>query len=264
MAPSHGLTREHNVKSAARTLDVLELLAGAPEGHTLSTISQRLGIPVSSLHNIVATMTRRGYLLRDQTTRAYRVGPKLGQLSAMAPGQPDLTLAADAVMRSLTHLTGESTSLSILQGDSIVFVHHFLSKEIVQVVNAIGTRVPAHATASGKVMLAHLTDEEFERSYPSENLIQLTPATIGSRTELKRVLEKVRRQGHAYNNEESAPGVWAVASCILGRGCQPIGALSLAVPASRLKSREHPEWATMTEQAASSISALFGFVPGDG
>jgi IclR family acetate operon transcriptional repressor len=263
MSPLESLPADRLVKSSARTLDVLELLARFPDGLTLTCISHHLRIPVSSLHNIVATMTRRGYLLRDQTARSYRVGPKLGQLSAMARGQPDLISVADPFLHTLTHLTGESTSLSILEGDTIVFIHRYLSKELVQVVNSIGTRVPAHATASGKAMLAHLPEEEFERSYPTEQLVQATPATIGTKTELKRALAHVAQQGYAYNNEESAPGVWALASCIHGRGCEPIGALSVAVPTSRLKSRENPEWAAMTRQTASEISTLFGFVPSE-
>ena len=161
MSPLESLPEDRLVKSSARTLDVLELLARFPDGLTLTCISHHLRIPVSSLHNIMGTMTRRGYLLRDQTARSYRVGPKLGQLSAMARGQPDLISVADPFLHTLTHLTGESTSLSILEGDTIVFIHRHLSKELVQVgVNSIGTRVPAHATASGKVMLAHLPEED--------------------------------------------------------------------------------------------------------
>jgi DNA-binding IclR family transcriptional regulator len=113
-------------------------------------------------------------------------------------------------------------------------------------------------------MLAQLSEEEFDRTYPTDRLARMTPGTIGTRTELKRVLVQVRRQGYAYNNEESAPGVWALASCIHGRGCEPVGALSVAVPVSRLKSLENPEWAAMTRQATSDISALFGFIPNGG
>lgn len=257
-------TVDRPVKSSARTLDVLELLAGFPDGLTLTSLSQNLGIPVSSLHNIVATMTRRGYLLRDPASRSYRVGSKLNQLSMLARGQPDLLSVADPFLRSLSHLTGESTSLSILEGDTIVFVNRYLSRELVQVVNPIGTRVPAHATASGKVMLAYLSEDEFGRTYPSDRLAKTTPATIGTRTELKQALIQIRSQGYAYNKEESAPGVWALASCIHGRGCEPVGALSVAVPVSRLQCLESPEWAAMTRQAASDISALFGFIPDGG
>lgn len=264
MSQVENLKEDRLVKSSARTLDILELLARFPAGLTLTSLSQNLGIPVSSLHNIVATMTRRGYLLRDPASRSYRVGPKLSQLSMMARGQPDLISVADPFLRSLSHLTGESTSLSILEGDTIVFVNRHLSREMIQVVNPIGTRVPAHATASGKVMLAELSEEEFDRTYPTERLVKATPATIGTRTELKRALAQIRRQGYAYNNEESAPGVWALASCIHGRGCEPIGALSVAVPVSRLKCIENPDWAAMTRQATSDISALFGFIPNGG
>ena len=69
-------------------------------------------------------------------------------------------------------------------------------------VNPIGTRVPAHATASGKVMLAHLSEDEFGRTYPSDRLAKTTPATIGTRTELKQALIQIRSQGYAYNKEE--------------------------------------------------------------
>jgi len=254
--PSEG---SKGVKSSARTLDILDLLVGFPEGLTLTDMGHALRIPISSLHALAATLVQRNYLLLDEKTKRYRLGAKILQLAGAFSEQNTLISLADPVMDRIRRVTSETTSLAVFQEDTIVFVHKCPGKGIVQVVNPVGTRLPSHATGSGKVMLAYLSGEELDGIYPEEALPASTPSTITSKTVLKRALAEIRARGYAFDNEESAIGVWAVASCIRDQEASPVAALSIVAPTFRLQPKDHSKWHSLVLEGAAEISAMLGF-----
>lgn len=247
------------VKSAARALNILELLANYPEGLTLSQICDELDIPFSSMYDLAGTLTHYGFLLRDDATLLYRLGPKMLQLAGKFWANQDLVGTAAPIMAEIRDRVGETTSLSILQDDLIVFVHKAPARGVVQVVNPVGTRLPAHATGSGKVMLAHLSEDELHQRYPQEQLEKITPSTIGTRTELFEALTRTRATGYAEDQEESQIGVWAVAACIRDALGEPMAALSIVAPAFRVEAKDHDQWPELVIEGAARISSLFGF-----
>lgn len=247
------------VKSSARTLDILTVLAEQSEGMTLTEISQRLDIPVSSLHALVGTLVQKDFVLRDPGSYHYRLGSRLLQLASTYRSQVDLITLAEPVMDRIRQLVSETTSLSVLQGQSILFIHKRTAEGAVQVVNPVGTRLHAHATGSGKVMLAFLDQEEIGQIYPDESLPSVTPATLRSKSELMARLSEIRTLNYAYDEEESAIGVWAVASCIRDEDGRPIAALSIVAPISRLRSKDESDWHRLVRDGANEVSAALGF-----
>ena len=247
------------VKSAARVLDILELLTKLRRGLSLTEIGRDLAIPLSSLHSLMNTLMVKGYIVRDDASSVYQVSSKLTQL-ATSHAQRDLVDIADPVMIELGHLTGETTSLAILQDNVIVFIHKRSSRDLLQFVNPVGTRLPAHATGLGKAMLAYLPDEDIDRLYPYEQLEKLTPATISSRTELKRTLQKARLHEYAFDDRESHEGVWAVASAIRNRAGYPVAAISVVAPCSRVEGKDVADWCEATASGAQKVSQILGFV----
>ncbi len=259
---AEGLVSESSfrtVKSAARTVRVLELLAAYPDGLTLSQLCEELRIPFSSMYDLAGTLTHLGFLLRDETTLLYRLGPKMLQLAGKFWASQDLVNTAAPIMAEIREQTGETTSLSVLQDQLIVFIHKAPARGVVQVVNPVGTRLPAHSTGSGKAMLAHLPEADLLRLYPDEALEKATPATIATRRELFAALKKARSDGYAEDQEESQIGVWAVASCIRNALGEPLAAISIAAPAFRVQARDPGHWAELLVDGAARISSLFGF-----
>jgi DNA-binding IclR family transcriptional regulator len=252
-------TEMANIKSAARALDILELVAEFPDGLTLTDIGKNLDIPLSSLYGLIMTMVNKSYLIRSESTRLYCLGPRLSQIASSYRAHTDLISLADPIMDRIRQATGEATSLTLLQGDSILFIHKRITKAIVQIVNPIGTRLPAHATGSGKAMLAYLADDEIDRLYPEEELPALTPFTITTKKMLKAVLAEIRIKGYAYDNQESELGVWAVSSCIRGEDGRPEAALSVGAPLFRIQTKNYTEWHKLIKEGAQEISALLGF-----
>lgn len=251
---NHGI-----VKSAARTLEILSLLAEQPDGMTMTGIGRALKIPLSSIHALIGTMVHLEFVLRDRDSSRYRLGPKILQLASSYRAQVDLITLADPVMDQIRNSVGETISLTVLQGQMIMFIHKKAAEGAVKVVNPVGTRLYAHATGSGKVMLAYLEEEELDWILPDEDLPEVTPTTITKKAHLKKHLVDIRKQNYAFDNEESAIGVWAVASCIRDDAGRPIAALSIVGPTSRIASKDVSTWHHIVRQHASEISLSLGF-----
>lgn len=248
-----------DVKSASRVLDIFELLAAAPSGYTLTDIGKRLRIPLSSLHGLTNTLVNRGYLVRNDGTMLFRLGPSLTRVASLINNQFDLIPLADPVMLRLRNELCETVSLSILEGTVIVFIHKCPAEGRIQVVNPVGTRLPAHATGSGKVMLACLPEEEIDCLYPDEFLPARTPHTITSKKALLAALADARDKGYACDNQESDLDIWAVASCIRNNKGYPIAALSVVAPIFRIHNKDFTRWHQTVRKSALEISARLGF-----
>ncbi len=249
------------VKSADRVLDILSLLAQYPGGMKMIDISVKLKIPVSSLHALLNTIRLRGYIERQADSLIFRLSRKIYQLiPAPIQSDEDLISLAIPVMEKIHQKCSETVSLSVRIGDEIVFIGKRSSSSILQVVNALGSRLPAHATGSGKAILSNLSEYEIDQIYPHEKLLQVTPNTITSKTELKKVLALIRTLGYADDNEESMEGVWAVGACILSADGRPIAATSIVVPSSRVTDARKELWRQIIKEGASEITMNLGSV----
>ena len=247
------------VKSAARVIDILELLADVTEGMTLSELCIALLIPASSMHALVNTLIAKGYLLKDEASQRYLLGPKLPQITAIFNSHLDLTSIADPYMRHLVEITGESTFVTRLDRDKITILKVHPGLGVIRIFNMVGSHLPAHATGSGKAQLAYLTEAEVDQIYPNENLPAILPATIKTKTELKQALHLIREAGYALDEEEAEAGVWAMASCIRDGSGRPMASLSISAPSFRVRREVIGEWAKVLVQSALSISERFGF-----
>lgn len=262
MSNPNGSAERDLVKSAARSLDILEFLSNHSGGVTLTVLREHLKIPISSLFNIMMTLVQKGYVVRDELTLMYRLGPKVGQLATSFHNQVDLIQVADPYMQRLANQVGETASLTVLRDDVIVFIHKAVCDNQLQVVNPVGTTLAAHATGSGKVMLAYTPQEEIDRIYPKEHLARFTPNTIVSKKQLIKVLkEEIAPQGYAIDNEESVGGVWATAGCIRDRMGRPLAAVSVVGLVGHIQNKNYQSWPLLVKNVTAEISAALGYQP---
>jgi DNA-binding IclR family transcriptional regulator len=225
------------VKSAERVMDVLILLARNPNGLQLRDIAQQLHIPSSSMYAILSTMKQRGFVEREKGSLLYCLGNKFYEIlprSVPEYVQDDMVSVALPIMEKIQRATQETVTLSVLIKKEIVFIGKRSGSAFVQVVNALGSRLPAHATASGKVIMSYLSEEDVDRIFSDENLPKITDNTITSKIDFKQQLAIIRKLGYACDNEESIVGVWAVAGCIHSQDGQPIAATSIVIPTYRV------------------------------
>ncbi len=247
------------MKSASRSLDILEYLANHPGGVNLTDLHQFLSIPLSSLHNIIMTMVQKGYLSRDENNLSYHLGPKIGQLASSYYDQIDLIRLADPYMHQMARLSGETSSLTVLRENFVVFIHKVVGEGVQQLVNPVGTMLSAHATGSGKVMLAYLPESEIDRLYPTDVLEKFSQNTISSKVVLKKELSKIAKNGCAFDHEESALGIWAVACCIRNRHGFPMASISIAGLHGRIKLKNSTEWINPLKEMTAELSYSLGF-----
>ncbi|GIJ20623.1 IclR family transcriptional regulator [Micromonospora lutea] len=221
------------VKSAGRTLDLLELLADQPHPWTLGDLARALGIPKSSLHGLLRTLTSRGWVRTDATGTRFRLGLRALRVGAAYLDGDDLVGLLSGVLDELSRRFGEAVHLGRLDGDQVVYLAKRESVHRLRLYSAIGRRLPAHATALGKALLAERPEHEVDRTL-SWPLPRLTPHTITDREGLHAALAAVRTAGHAVDREENAEGIMCFAMAV-PLATPAADAVSISVPVTRLR-----------------------------
>lgn len=220
------------VKSAGRTLDVLEALAGSSQRRSLVDLARDLGIPKSSLHGILRTMIQRGWVEADATGTRFGLGVRALQVGAAYLESDDATGLLASVLDSLSTRFGETVHLGRLDGPYVVYLAKRESVHPLRLYSAIGRHLPAHATALGKVLLAERTDEAVDRllNWP---LPALTTRTITGPTVLHDELATIRNRGYAVDHEENTEGIACFAMAVPLQS-PATDAISLSVPVARI------------------------------
>jgi DNA-binding IclR family transcriptional regulator len=188
----------------------------------------------------------------------YRLGLRLLELGNLVKARLSVREAAQAPMRALHKLTGETINLSVRQGDEIVYVDRAYSERSgMQVVRAIGGRAPLHLTSVGKLFLAS-DDAGQVRAYVTRTgLSGHTKNSITDLTRLESELNQVRQLGNAKDNEELELGVSCLAAAILNDTGKLVAGLSLSAPTDRI----HADWLRALQDTAVQISKSMGFKP---
>lgn len=218
------------VKSSERTLQVLEHLAAVGKPQTLGELSQALRIPKSSLHAILHTMHRRGWLQTDVGALSFRLGVRALLVGSSYVESDDVVTRTSATLDGLADETGETVHLGRLDGSDIVYLAKRESQHPLRLFSAIGRRLPAHATALGKCVLAWQPDP---LDVVPAVLPRLTDHTIIDRTQLLHELRVTRERGYAVDDQENTPGIRCIA-VPLHRDGHVRDAISCSVPLARL------------------------------
>lgn len=193
-----------------------------------------LGVAPSTAHRLLVTMQQKGFVVQDPESRRYAPGPVLLAVALSSLQRIDVGRVVRPHLSALAAETRETASLAVPEGANIRFIDSVEGPEVVRVTSRAGVAVPAYASAAGKVLLAAVSREEVLRLHPSPRLPRRAPRSITSRAALLRELDRVRRAGYASSNEESAPGLGAVAVGIRDVRGRTIAALAVSVPSERL------------------------------
>lgn len=242
------------VKSAQRVAEVLELLAGAEGGSSLTRIHQELGYPKSSLHQLLQTLVHTGWVETDSSGTRYSVGMRALLVGTAYLDGSTLLAAARPVLARLRDATGETVHIARLDGPDVVYLATYESKHFLRVYSRVGHRQPAHTTSLGKSLLAEREDREIDAMLPSRLTAQ-TPNSTTSRATLLRDLAATRRRGYALESEENTVGL-ACVGCALHDSRPPVHAISCSVPIARLSPGRTEQIAASLLEARDSIDQL--------
>lgn len=248
------------VQSLDRALDVLEALAEAEEGIGISQLTGRLGLPLGTVHRLLASLAARGYAAQDQDTRLYGPGPRLLEVAARAANNRRFSLAriARPLLQSLTELTGETSNLLTLQGSEGVYSEQVGSPRLVRMFTEVGQRVPLYCTGGGKAILSGFSPEQLDAYLATTKLQPFTPKTLADPQLLRAEVDAARARGFALDDEEREVGVCCVAAPIFDRFGRCVAALSISGPTTRLSRERAVELGARVRAAADACSAALG------
>lgn len=221
------------IKSADRTLDLLELVAGSEAALSHAEIGAALGIPKSSLTGLLRNLEARGYLARTRDGRGFEPGRAFLALLARGRDRINFTALAQPVLERLSAVTDESSSLSLFRGDEVERVCGVDSPQALAYRMTPGARFPLYSTSAGKIALAAMADEDREAVLRRLRLKRITGQTLRSIAELRDELAQVARTGVAYSRGENTRGIVAVAVGVRSSDGAPLGALNVVAPEAR-------------------------------
>ncbi|MFJ3760890.1 IclR family transcriptional regulator [Streptomyces sp. NPDC090080] len=239
------------VKSAARTVELLELLAARGDRPArLQELADELGVPRSSMYALLQTLIARGWVRTDTTGSLYGVGIRtLLTGTTYLDSDPRVRLVRPYLDEASQKL-GETVHLARLDGRDVVYLATRESHEYLRTISRVGRRLPAHAAALGKALLAQYPDEDL----PEGPYEALTPRTRTTREALAADLAEVRARGHAIDREEAVTGITGFGFAL--RYDTPAqDAVSCSVPVTRLTPEHEDRIVAVMREVRARIEA---------
>jgi len=227
--------KKEKIKSIEKAIDLLELLSDSKNEMGITEIGKELHMGLSTIYRILTTLKCRGYIVQNQQTSKYMLGAKLFILSCKVQNTKNLIKVVTPFLQRLSQNTNETINFAVLEGREAIYLFKIESKEMLKAGIELGTKVAAHCTSLGKVLLAFLPEQEFMILYPNENekLPTFTPNSISSVEELKKCLKKIKKQGYAIDEEEFKIGVNCLGVPIINNEGKAIASFSVSGPVSR-------------------------------
>ena len=243
--------------STLKALSVLEALVRAPGPVTLTELMQATGLPKPSLHRTLSLFEDAGYVQREPAGRAYAVGPRLASLGLAVLTNDAAATLRRAILRGLVADVGETCNLAMLRKGEVVYLDRVEADWPLRLHLPVGSSVPPHCSASGKLLLAFLPAEEREAVLAALPLPRHTEHTITDRALLAKEIDRIVAAGYAVDDEEYVLGVACVAVPVrLGNG-QVVAAVAIHAATARLPLQRAIEHAPRLHEAAARIAATF-------
>ncbi len=224
---------------------------------TVADVARRTGLTRAVSRRYLLTLQELGYVVHDGTY--FTLTPRILDLGFTYLATVDVANIAQPAMERIVHTLRESCSIAVLDGRDAVYVARVAAKRIMSINLVVGSRLPAHATSMGKVLLAHLAPAKLDEYFAAGPLRRLTHRTIVDERALRDALEQVRARGWAVADQESEDGVRTVAVPLYDRTMQVQAAMNVSGHASRVQMKElRGRYLLVLMEAAAKISHALG------
>ena len=250
------------IEALRRGINILEAFDRDSPWLGLIEIAEKVELDKSTVFRFVYTLEQLGYLERNPETKKYRPGLKVLNLGFTLLHNLGIVELAQPYLKRVHEQCGETVNMTVREGDEIVYVARVGSSQIVSVNLSIGSRLPVHCTAMGKVQLIDMPQDALAALLGPEPYRQMTPKTVTTLGGLLADLEEARARGYGLNDEELAVGLRSVAAPIRGSGSEIVAAINISVPSMRVTRRElKTQLAPLITDAARTLSAALGATP---
>jgi IclR family acetate operon transcriptional repressor len=250
--------RSYNITALQRGLRLLQLFSESPQGLAAKQVAGKSRLPVSTVHRFLANLEGSGFL-NCSGDGVYHLGIACFAIGQAALGQLDIRRVSLPYLQELNRQTRETIHLTVRHGLSAVYVEKLDSPEQLRIHSRIGAAVPLYCTAVGKIMLAHMPDEERRILLPQLGLKRLTPNTVGNLQELEAELYRVRKNGYACDLEEHELHIRCVAAPIWDHAGCVNASLSITAPMVRMAATRIRQLAPLIQTAGLQISRELGY-----
>ena len=224
---------------------------------TVADVAGRTGLTRAVARRYLLTLQELGYVVHDGSH--FTLTPRILDLGFTYLATVDVANIAQPFMERIVHTLRESCSIAVLDGHDAVYVARVAAKRIMSINLVVGSRLPAHATSMGKVLLANLSDAELDEYFRTAPLQRLTERTIGDEQTLRAALKLVRERGWAFADQESEDGVRTVAVPLFDRNMRVEAAMNVSGHASRVPMKElRSRYLPVLMETANEISRALG------
>ncbi|MFB9808913.1 IclR family transcriptional regulator [Haladaptatus pallidirubidus] len=231
-------TAKHPVQTTEKTIRLVEELKNSGSCG-ITELANRLDMGKSAVHNHLATLEQHGYVVSEAGT--YRLGLKFLDIGGYTRNQMELYKTAESQVKLLATETGERANLLTEEHGMGIYLYRANGDQAVDLDTYTGVRTYLHTSALGKAILATLPEENVEAILDQHGLPATTPGCVTDRSELYDELETVRDQGFAIDDEERMEGLRCIAMPITSTKGNPLGAISISAPSSRMKGERFQE-----------------------
>ena len=255
----------NNVKSLVKSLRLLKLYTSQRSEWGISDMVRGSGYHKSSVQRIVDTLETEGFLARiTPEKRTYRLGPEILFLGNVAESKLDIKSVARPMMARLVDQVHETSYLCMVDQYQCCYIEKIECSQPIRIVHSLGQRNPLHCTGVGKALLSGMTDDEIDRVIAERGLKKHTPHTITNRNDLLEEIERVRKEGIAYDHEELNIGVTCIAAPIFDRAGRVVASISISGPVQRFLSERIHSFGSKVKTAGEEISRALGFACANG
>lgn len=220
------------VLSLARGLAVIEAFQDRPDGVTVGDVAGRTGLSRAAVRRLLITLEKLGYATHHGPV--YRLASRVLRLGFSFLSSNSLATLAVPFLEEITAKSHESSSLSTLEGDEIVYLARSATRRVMSVGLSVGSRLPAYCTSMGRVLLASTGPEDLAAYLERVELKPLTPKTVTGKAALREELERVRERGYALVDEELEMGLRSLAVPVKSRSGRVVAAMNIGVHAARV------------------------------
>jgi IclR family pca regulon transcriptional regulator len=224
------------VLSLARGLAIIEAFEGHKEGLSVADLSRQTGLSRAAVRRVLITLQALGYA--ELSGRVFRLRTRVLKLGFSYLSSTSLPAMAQPILEQITEQVHESSSISVLDGDQIVYVARSAAKRVMSVGLSVGSRLPCYCTSMGRVLLASLPDEASLAYIERIQTKALTPRTVTCKAELAEIIRRVRSDGYALADEELELGLRSIAVPVKTRQGETIAAMNIGVHAARVPAVE--------------------------
>jgi len=224
------------VLSLARGLSVIEAFEGHTEGRTVADVARQTGLSRAAVRRSLLTLQMLAYV--ESSGSSYRLTARALRLGFSYLSSASLPALAQPILERVTEVVHESSSLSVLEGDEIVYIARSASKRVMSVGLSVGSRLSAYCTSMGRILLSAMTDEQLDQYLDRVEIKALTPKTITDKRVLREILVRVRTDRFAMTDEELELGLRSIAVPVQSRNGRVVAAMNIGVHASRVSAAE--------------------------